>query len=393
MTDVNLPPRARPLIDRVRGILLTPRDEWAKIAVEPATLQGLFTGYVCILAAIPAIAMVVGLTIFGAWGWRFPIGSSIGVGVGSYIASMLATAALGFGLEFLGPQFGARPGRVAAFKLAAYCLTPFWVAGVLYILPSLGALAGLAGLYGAYLIYLGLPVLAPAEPDKAQTWTIVAIVGAILAVAIAAGAGQTSGLFGGYYADNAPARGTLTVPGYGSVDLARAEAAQKAADAAIARALAENAAPPAQAVPAADLTALLPETITGFSRSAVSSTAGGMGGVTGSTAKGTYTRGDGRIELSITDMGGAAAFAQLGSAFNVSHSEEGAGRYERVGQVDGRMTSEKYDEGERTGQYSVVVAERFLVEASGSHVDMAALKAAVTAVGPARLEAMARPAR
>src|ERR1700761_2360750 len=48
------------LIARVQGILMTPNAEWDKIDAEPATAQGLFVGYACILAAIPAIAHIIG---------------------------------------------------------------------------------------------------------------------------------------------------------------------------------------------------------------------------------------------------------------------------------------------------------------------------------------------
>ena len=40
------------LIDRAKNILLTPKTEWPVIAAEPATAQGLFTGYAAILALL-----------------------------------------------------------------------------------------------------------------------------------------------------------------------------------------------------------------------------------------------------------------------------------------------------------------------------------------------------
>ena len=44
------------LVDRVKNILLTPRTEWSAIAGETATVQGLYTGYIMILAAIGPVA-------------------------------------------------------------------------------------------------------------------------------------------------------------------------------------------------------------------------------------------------------------------------------------------------------------------------------------------------
>ena len=54
------PAGAESIVERVKGILLSPASEWDKIEVEPATTQGLFTGYAMILAAIPAIAQIIG---------------------------------------------------------------------------------------------------------------------------------------------------------------------------------------------------------------------------------------------------------------------------------------------------------------------------------------------
>ena len=48
------------LISRVQNILLKPKEEWGVIDAEPATVQGIFTSYVMILAAIGPIAGLVG---------------------------------------------------------------------------------------------------------------------------------------------------------------------------------------------------------------------------------------------------------------------------------------------------------------------------------------------
>ena len=46
------------------------------------------------------------------------------------------------------------------------------------------------------------------------------------------------------------------------------------------------------------------------------------------------------------------------------------------------LTTEKYDNQGKSGEYSVIVASRFVIAADGSGVAMDALKAAVAAVGP-----------
>ena len=59
------PASSESLVNRVKGILMSPAAEWDKIDAEPATIQGLYTGYVVILAAIPVIAHLVGSLVFG----------------------------------------------------------------------------------------------------------------------------------------------------------------------------------------------------------------------------------------------------------------------------------------------------------------------------------------
>src|SRR3954469_1333440 len=46
------------LVDRIKGIVVEPRNEWPKIAAEPATVQSLYTGWIMILAAVAPIAVL-----------------------------------------------------------------------------------------------------------------------------------------------------------------------------------------------------------------------------------------------------------------------------------------------------------------------------------------------
>ncbi len=55
-------------------------------------------------------------------------------------------------------------------------MTPYFVAGVLYIFPVLSILVFLASLYGLYILYLGLPVMMETPKEKAIGYLIVAII-------------------------------------------------------------------------------------------------------------------------------------------------------------------------------------------------------------------------
>ena len=144
------------------------------------------------------------------------------------------------------------------------------------------------------------------------------------------------------------------------------------------------------AVAADTLKALLPAALpSGFSRTEVSASSAGAAGVGGSNAEGVYTKGDGRITLQVTDLAAMGALAAMGGAINVQSDRETATSYEKVGKVDGRLTTESFDNQDRSGKYSVVVANRFVVDAEGSGIAIDDLKAAVAAVGIDKLEGMA----
>jgi hypothetical protein len=69
-------PKSAGLIQRVQNILLKPAAEWDVIEAEPATVQGLYVGYICILAAIPAIASILGsLPCSVSTGWSLSLSS------------------------------------------------------------------------------------------------------------------------------------------------------------------------------------------------------------------------------------------------------------------------------------------------------------------------------
>lgn len=375
-------------VERAKAILLTPKSEWPLIAAEPATVGGLYRNYVAILAAIPAVCGALGGAMWGhsAFGitYRPSIGASLSGAIVSYLLTLVSVYVLAVVVDLLAPRFGGTRSRIQAFKLAAYSGTASWLAGLFLLVPGLGWLS-ILGLYGLYLLYLGLPFLMRAPPANALAYTAVTIlcafvltflVGAITSpiVSLIAGPALTS--------DSGSVTGALSVPGIGTVDVGKLEAASKQMEAAT-----NGKTTP---IPAEALQAMLPGAVAGLPRTEVSSSSAGNGPIGGARAEGIYRGGEGNVTLGITDMGAAGAIAALGSAFNVQSSKETATGYEKVGQVDGRMVSDEYDTAGKRGKYSVLVANRFMVEAEGANVAAADLKGAVDAIGYARLEALAK---
>jgi hypothetical protein len=288
-------------------------------------------------------------------------------------------------IDALAPTFGGQKNQIQAFKVSAYAGTASWLAGVFNLIPALSIL-GLLGLYSLFLLYRGLPKLMKTPEDKALPYTalvIVAavvlalIVGAVTAPLMAMGRGPLNVAGGG-----GSVSGNLSVPGVGNVNLAELEEAGKRMERA-----AEN---PPQAIAPDVLAGMLPGAIGGLARGATSSSAGGIEGLQGSSAEATYGGDGAQIVLSVSDLGAMGGLAALGGALNVQSSEDDGNRYEKVGKVNGRMTQEEYDRGARTGEYGVLVSDRFMVQAKGEGVSIDQMKAAVNSVNMGRLEQMAR---
>jgi hypothetical protein len=180
-------------------------------------------------------------------------------------------------------------------------------------------------------------------------------------------------------ADAGKIAGTVNVNGT-KVDLGKIEAAAASIEAG------KN----TPAVAADTLKGLLPGAVAGYGRTTVQSSSGGAGGVSMATASGDYAKGDTSFSLSVTDMGAMAGLAAVAGAVDAQSSSETATSYEKTGKVDGRMTTEEWDREAKSGRYSVVVGNRFTVEAHGNADNVDALKQAVASVDFGRLEGLAR---
>jgi hypothetical protein len=177
------------LVDRVKDILMSPKTEWDVIDNEQATIGGIYTSYVMILAAIPAICLALGLIFFMprpsvevagmAQAFGVPVlttGSIIVGAVVQYILGLVGVYVMSMIIDALAPSFGGTKDPLKAFKVAAYYPTAAWVAGILYIIPMLGLLALIAFIYSLYTLYLGLPKLMRVPQDKAVGYFVVTLV-------------------------------------------------------------------------------------------------------------------------------------------------------------------------------------------------------------------------
>jgi hypothetical protein len=194
------------LIERVKGIILSPKAEWEKIAAESTDVKSLYVGYAMILAAIPAICGFIGSTVVGV---SLPMVGNIRTGVGAalvqlvlgYVLGLVAVYVVSLIVNALAPTFDGQKDPIQALKLIVYSSTPVWLAGVFSLVPLLGVLAILAGLYGLYLLYIGLTPLMKNPQEKSIGYTALIIVcyivlAIIMGVIVAAVAGTGAAMRG-----------------------------------------------------------------------------------------------------------------------------------------------------------------------------------------------------
>ena len=408
------------LITRVQNILMTPKTEWPVIAAEPETTAGLYTRYILIVSALGPIAMFLKSTLIGTsvpfvGTFRVGMGAGLSMAVLSYVLGLIGIFLFAWVINALAPTFGGQKDSVQALKAAAYGATAAWVGGIAQIVPWIGWIIGLAmAIYSIYLLYLGLPHTMKAPAEKAAGYTAVAIIVAILlywVIMAIVGSVASRGMFG------APAfPGTSASSGHfekGSSGAALEEWAKnmEAAGKAVEDSAKQNNGAPSGAAIGAlvgaavaggkgvdalssdEIKAYLPETLGGLPRTSTSASRNAAMGFQVAEAQADYGDGAGKnLRLEINDTGGAKGILALASWANIEEQKEWQGGYEKTYRADGRIIHERWDSG--SGEYSVIVGDRFSVEISGNAGSMDELKAALASgVNLGGLETVARTAK
>lgn len=389
------------LLARIKGLLLKPRQEWPVIAGERTSIGGLILSYVAVIAAIPALAQMIGMLVFGisvlGVTYRPPIMTTLAGALGQYVLSLIAVGVIAVMIDVLAPKFGGRRNLTQAFKVAAYGSTAAWLAGAAALLPAISFLA-ILGAYSLYLLYLGLPVLMETPKEKALAYTAVVVIlagllfvvaGAITRPLLARPHGAAlSGAFAGSVLPQDRASlptGRVSLPGGRQVDLGEMQQAVARAEK-----MTRNARDGAVAVVAAEkLAEFLPASIGRYRQVSAESSSVGTIELDGSRAEARYVLDDQYIELSVTDIPMAGPMAAIGAAMQVRGERKTATGYERTHVVDGAFVAEEWDQTTGQGSYTTMAGERFMITATGRVADMKELKAAVAAVRPDRIARLA----
>jgi len=405
------------LVDRVKNILLKPKEEWTVIEGETSSTADLLGGYVAPLAGIAALCGFIGSSIIGTsmpfvGTFRMPIFWGMGIAVLTFVMAFVSVFIVSFIIDALAPTFGAQKNSAQAMKVAVYAYTPGWVAGVLNIIPLLGILGILAALYGIYLLYLGLPRLMKNPEEKSIGYTAVVVICAIVvslvlsavvgAISSFGGAGMM-GMMGGRHS-SAPATFDKDSPmgkleGFGKQMEAvnkKMEEAQKSGDpnkqlAAAMEGVGTVLGGGKRYEPVAydALKAVLPESVGGLARTGQEAGRGGPPGLEVSKARVDF--GDGaskQMRLEVIDTGGAGGLMALAGWATTQSERESGNVVERTRREGDRVVHERISKAGGESEYTVVVGNRFMVSAEGRGFSIDELKGAVGAVNLAKLESM-----
>lgn len=97
------------LVDRVKNILVQPKQEWVVISGESTTVQDLYKNYIAPLAAIGPVAGIIGVSIVGiglpAGTYRVPILTSTLSAIINYVLALAAVYILAMVIDYLAPTF------------------------------------------------------------------------------------------------------------------------------------------------------------------------------------------------------------------------------------------------------------------------------------------------
>jgi Yip1 domain len=174
------------LFSRAWGLVTSPKAEWEQIRAEETTIPNILVGYVAPLAAILPVANLLAQT----WDVGFAsLGGRIIAAIVGWVVGVAMVYLLGLIINATAENFDSLRDELAAQKLAAYSLTPFFLSTlVIVVWPPLFWVTFFPLAFMVFLIYRGLPILMRTREDRAPAYTatvtIVAMVTLILQMAI-----------------------------------------------------------------------------------------------------------------------------------------------------------------------------------------------------------------
>lgn len=135
----------------------------------------------------------------------------------------------------------------------------------------------------------------------------------------------------------------------------------------------------------------LPQELAGFEKGESSGEKNDAFGIAISVAKQSFKSADGkqRVRFEVTDPGSLAGpFALANAWMNIDIDKETSSGYEKTSTVGGRKLYEKWNNGNKHGEVTLVVGNRFLVEVDARGIEMKDVKSLLAKIDVAKLESM-----
>ena len=162
---------------RTATLLVDPSAAWTRVEKEPGDVIYLLSGYVAVLALIPALsrfigASLIGVIVPGGEVVREPIFDGLFSAIFGYVATFAQVLLVALLIDVLAPRFGGQRSFAGALNLAVYSFTPMWLAGIFLLLPGLRFL-GLTALYGVYILAMGLPIVMKSPAERTKRYVVI----------------------------------------------------------------------------------------------------------------------------------------------------------------------------------------------------------------------------
>ncbi len=187
----------KPIVQAL-GLLFAPQRYWAQIAEENYSLPQVLLQQTLPLALLPPLCWFVGVSqtgwLIGGETMRLTAASALPLCVLFYGAMIAGVLFMGFMVRWMSQVYG-NPGSLATgVALISFTATPFFVAGVIGLMPTLwlDIMVGIAvACYSIYLLYLGVGPMMKVPTDRGFLYAsalfavaLVAFVGVLTATAL-----------------------------------------------------------------------------------------------------------------------------------------------------------------------------------------------------------------
>jgi len=138
---------------------------------------------------------------------------------------------------------------------------------------------------------------------------------------------------------------------------------------------------------------MMPSNAAGLEQTENNGEKSAISGMATSYAQASYQSADGSktITIKITDVGSMTSLVAFGMAWmNIDIDKESSSGFERTSKIEGHPALEIFTQGDgfSSGELTVVVANRYIVELTGSGIAMSDLKSTIDKINLSKLAAM-----